>query len=75
MTKVTEEAGVFLHGLLLARNTPTFVKDGLRARLAAPSVREAMLRSRIAIVQDSSQTQAARLAALQQVIDVFKGDL
>lgn len=74
MTRVADEAGKVIHELLLARNVPQQIKDHIRNRLSTLSAREQTLRNAINVLRDSGQSQANRLAALDIVIDFFKGD-
>lgn len=75
MTRVSDEAGKFIHDLLMNRNLTAQVRNRLLNRLQTPSAKETDLRNQIAIVKNTSATNAVRITALDRIIDYFKGDL
>lgn len=75
MTRITEETGKFLKELLLDSQVPSFIKTGITSRLTALTPAELDARAAVATVKDATLSNAVRLAALQRVIDYYKGVL
>lgn len=75
MTKVSDEAGQLLTGLLSNQSINPQLKTRLLNRISAPSAKEQDLRAQVAIFVDAGATIVARLAALDRIIDYWKGDL
>lgn len=74
MSKIADEAGKFIFKVLMDPATPVGIKTGIRTDLMAPSARETALRIEIAIVNNSANPAAARIAAMREVIKFYKGD-
>jgi hypothetical protein len=75
MTKVSDEAGQFLDNLLTNQTINPQLKTRLVNRIVQTNAREQDLRAQVAIFVDSGATIVARLAALDRIVDYWKGDL
>lgn len=75
MTQLSRTATDFMWQILDDPATPAGVRSAILARIQTPGARETMLEDNKAIVLDPLQPVAARITAMQQIIDVAKGEL